>query len=234
MTATNQSDNKPIENIVHNFLELQFEAVTTESTIRIDLDKDYSVDCLAYGFHNMDEAIIEFRDILDNLLGLVLLLPGGNGLIYEGENIFYLTNQIDGIRRIDIITFTTASFLQIGNLSFGLCLEMPRFLQGSEQSIDIRDSIFESGSGQSGGNRQRNLKNHPLSFPDVENSKKKEIETYLNFVQRSVPHYIDIYPNAVDEQKPIYVKQISNSITEQKKRIRNFRYNINISWRQAR
>jgi len=235
MTATNQSDNRPIENILHNFLELPFQATGNTSFVNIVLDKDYSSNCLAYGFHNMETGTITFRDVLNNIIAVITFSePSPVGKFLENENIFYFPSQINNIRKISISVQTTDSFLYIGNFSFGLFLEMPYFLQAPESSIDIRDSVFESGSGQSGGNKQRNLDNLPFSFPNVDNAKKIEIRNYLDFVQRSVPHYIDVYPDAHNQQPPVYCKMFSNNVSQNKKRISDFRYNIDITWRQAR
>ena len=235
MTASNQSDNRPINNIIHNFLELPFQAINNSSIITINLDQDYTASALAYGFHNMDSITFEFYDILNNLIASITfsdISPAGP--VSEGENIYYFTNQLDNIRKVVITAETTDSFLYIGNIFISEYLVLPRFLQAPESSTDIRDSIFESGSGQSGGNKQRNLDNLSYSFPDVDNAKKIEIKNYLDFVQRSIPHYIDPYPDAHNEQPPIYCKMFSNNVPQNKKRISDFKYNIDIAWRQAR
>ena len=235
MIATNQSDNRPVTNIIHNFLELPFQATGNNSDITIELDKDYSVKCIAYGFNNMSEFRITFYDIFDAIIdSFVFADYSPLGAPVSGEDTFYFLVQLNNVRKIKIEAETIDSFLYIGSFFAGLYLELPNFLQAPESSIDIRDSIFESGSGQSGGNKQRNLDNFPYSFPNVDNAKKIEIKEYLNFVQRSVSHYIDAYPDAHNQQSPVYCKMISNNVTQNKKRISDFRYNIDISWRQAR
>ena len=177
---------------------------------------------------------VDIYDVSNNFLWGGSYYDGSvEGPLGDTETMHYFPIQSDA-RKIYLGCETHDTNLIIGGFSMGVYLDMPDFLQGPKQNISIRDSIYESGSGQSGGNKQRNLEDFTLSFLDVSNSKREEIKTYLRTVQRSVPHYVDRYPDSQDEVPPMYCKVISDTVPNDKRVMRDFTYDFNITWKEAR
>ena len=228
LTATNQSDNNPVANIVHNYLELPYDAIENDTVITAEFTEDQSINHIAYGFHNLSLMHLYFFDALNNPIDDFSITVGPD------EQIYYFPSTITGVGKIEIELTTAADTLYIGCIFMGIYLQMPNFSMALPTGIEIRDSVFQSGSGQSGGNRQRNLETQSPVFQNVDNDKKNEIKLYLKIVQRSIPHFIDFYPDAHEYFPIIYGKVTSNNPAIPKRRINTWKWDISISYKESR
>ncbi len=238
LSTDSPNPNRKVENIIHPYLTKKYEAIDTSVKITAEFDELQSANHLVYGNHNIDTISIDFFDEFDILITNLVFT------VYQGNRIYYFPNTIENISKIEFNFVSTGANIYIGSLFTGIFFELPRFDQGPGYSINIRDSIFESGSGQSAGNRQVNLNEYPFSFSDVNYLKMNEVDLYLKIIQRSIPHWIDPYPgleeniNYPDEKAlkfPIkYVKLISSEIPTPKRYIRDWKYNLNLNYRKAR
>lgn len=242
LTATNEIPERPIKNILHPYLEKVFEAggtpPTFQSLITATFNTPQASNCIVYGNHNILGSMqLTFKDALDALI-VTFSVP-----VYPGNRFYKFNNLIGGIFKAQILV-TSFINIEIGSIFLTQFLEMPRFNQGPDFSTSIRSTSFESGSGQSAGNSQVNLENHPFTWTDIDYSKINEFKEYLEFVQTSKPHWIDPYPelqegNPQPDEKnqkfPIrYVKISEAQIPIPKRRIRDWKYNLNIAYREAR
>lgn len=244
LTATNEISNRPIANIIHPYLEKVFEAqngTPIEAEIIATFIEPQRANCFIYGNHNITTGIIVFRNEFDVSLGALILNPA---LIFTG-NRFFEFSLIEGIYKIEAtLVNTIESQLQIGSLFFSEYLEMPRFNQGPQFSLSLRSTSFKSGSGQASGNASVNLRNEPFFWTDVDYEKMNEINTYLEYVQTSKPHWIDPYPdlqegNPQPDEKSLkypirYVTIAGNEIPQPKRSLRDWKYNLSIEYEEAR
>lgn len=227
LTATNQTLNDPIENILSNYLELTFIASSNNCSIRAVFDDEYDFNSLGYGYHNMDEINVAFYDIFDVEITNFDITPE------DGEDLIYF-DLVENVKKIILTISTIADNLYIGNISVGTYLEIPNFLQQPEFLLGINDIVTESAGGQTAGNRRIVLESQNFTFRNVNNSKINEIKQYITEVQRTKCHYIDVYPTNHIKKQPFFGKSTIDSLDLQKERISDFNYNFELSFRESR
>lgn len=241
LIATNESPNRQVVNLLHPYLAKIFQSVGTPPTFQSIITASFTspkeANCVVYGNHNVQSMSLTFRDQFDSIITNFPVQ------VYQGNRFYEFSSLITGIFKIEInlISFIP---IEIGSLFITKFLEMPRFNQGPQYSISLRSASFVSGSGQSSGNAAVNLNNFPFSWTDIDCIKLNEIVNYLEFVQTSKPHWIDPYPDLEeailqpDEKSskfPTQYVQIQESqIPQPKRRLRNWKYNLNIEYREAR
>jgi len=227
IAATNENINRPVSNIIHNFLELAFYATGQNSVITITLDDVSDIDHIAFDYHNIDNMTVRFYDSLAALID--------TEIITVGENCnFHIFDTVEDVKEITITIDTLAAFLYVGGISMGEYFEIPNFQQSLNGEIGIFDTDFTSGGGQSSGNKRRNLFTYRLSFADIDNTDKILIDNYLDAVQNSTPHFIDFYQDAHTYFLPFYGKLQIKSVSTVKRRISTWRWNIEMIYKEAR
>ena len=225
-TTKNENINRPVTNLIHNFLELAFYATTNNCVITIIFDDNHDLNHIAYGYHNLNYMTIQFYDVYDTLYT-------ENLIIEDNESIYYF-NKIEAVKKMVITCTTLALLLYIGSIFTGEYLDLPLFSQAPQFERVINDSNFRSSGGQSSGVRKRNYNRYPLLFENISIDELDDMRTYLNCVQGSKPHFIDRYPDAHNQEPVFYGVVESQNIPTPKRRIANFKYDASISYRESR
>lgn len=227
LAATNENINRPVTNIIHNFLELAFYATGNNSVITITLDSLYDINHIAFDYHNIDTMVVRLYD------NLGALLDTQNVTVEQDCNFVYF-DTVQDVKTITITITTLSALLYIGGISMGEYSELPRFQQSPEGELELRDSYFSSLNGQTGGNRNRPLLTQKLSFANIPNDQKNEFNDYLIYVQNSMPHFIDMYPDAHNYFSPFWGKAEIKNFPQAKRRISTFEYNLEITYKECR
>lgn len=227
LSATNENLNRPVTNLAHNFLELAFFATGNNSVITVTFDDTYDINHIAFDYHNIDSMTARFYDEFDILID--------SEIIDVDENCnFHTFDTIEGVEEITLTVSTLDTLLYLGGISIGDYFEMPNFQQSPGSNLNLNDDSFTSWGGQSSGNRKRNLFSYNLTFLNVSNNEKNDIVSYADYVQNSIPHFIDIYEDAHSNFPPFYGKLENRRISMQKRRISDFEWNIELTYREAR
>jgi len=229
LSATNTDLAYPVENLYHNYLELTFETTADNSIITAVFDDIYTINHIAYGYHNLNSMELRLYDVLDNLLDTITVTP-----IENGEGIFYFSTLIDNVKWIEIEVDTLDTYLYIGNLCVGEYLQMPDFVTMPEQAIQLSGQADQSGSGQVSGMKRRNLKNYSFRFMEVTDTKNTEIESYLTLMQNADTHYIDQCESNHSYRAPFFGFITSTEIPETHKRAAWNKWSKQINYREAR
>lgn len=228
LSATNEDLNRPVTNLNHNFLELAFYSNTNESVITATLDNIYDIDHVCYGYHNLSELHIDFYDGGNNLVESFYDVE-----IIPGENIIYF-DTILNVKKIIFSCYSDDPLLYVGTFFAGEYFELPNFQQAPPGNIRLSDSRFQTAGGQASGNRKKDIDDISLNFLYITNAERKLIKLYASSQQGSRPHFIDLNPDAHDEEQPFYGVIDSTEIQQDRRRLSNFRYNMNIAYKKSR
>lgn len=227
LSATNEDINQPIENIIHNFLELPFYSDTDNSVITIIFDEVYDINHIAFDFHNIDNMTVRMYDSLNVLIDTQIID------VETGCN-FHTWNTVENVLAVTITIDTLATLLYVGGMSMGTYFEFPRFRQTIESETGIFDDSFISGGGQRSGNRKKNLDTHPVNFANLTREEKDNVKVYLAFVQTSMPHFVDFYEDDHENFSPFYGAIVNKTISHPKRRISEWRYDLSLVYQEAR
>jgi hypothetical protein len=228
LSATNESLTKPVENIVHNYLELYFAATIGSTTITADLDDEYALDHVAYGFHNLDTMQLKLYDIADVLLDTI------DVVLEEPNGFFYFDSTVADVAKIEIIMTSSASYLYIGSISIGGYLELKNFRQGPKITRSLKGTGQESASGQFAGNKQGVLDNISLIFPKRSMTEAAEINEMLDEIENVIPVFVDFYPDRHDAVDPWYCHISLNEVPFDKRIIADFDYDVTLEFRECK
>lgn len=227
LSATNEDINRPVTNIIHNFLELAFYADTTNTEITAVFDEVCNIDHIAFDYHNLDNMTIEFYDPLDNLLHTEVISV-------EEDCNFHTFTKVNNIKTVIISVDTYASLLYIGGISMGEYFEFPRFRQSLRGEVKLFSTLNVSGGGQASGNAKQKRNGYSLDFVNIANEDRLAIEDYLEYVQTSMPHFIMFYEDGDDYFKPFYGCMTTNNIPIPKRRLSNWEWDFSLSYQEVR
>jgi len=226
LSATNEDINRPITNVIHNFLELAFFSETTSSEITIVFDETESLDHIAFDYHNLDSMVIEFYDIFDNLLHTETIT------VIEDCN-FHIWNTIDNVKTVVITAETYASEMYIGGISMGEYFEFPYFTQSIKGEIKLGSTLSISAGGQASGNSKKNLESYSLNFSYLDNNVVNDIKYYLDFINK-IPHFVNFYEDANDYFKPFYGVITTGKIPKPKRRLSTWNWDFSLTYQEVR
>lgn len=227
LAATNENVNRPITNIIHNFLTLAFYATGQNSVITITLDDTYDINHLAFDYHNINTMTARFYDNLAVLIDTQVID------VNEDCNFHYF-DTIENVLTITLTVDTLAALLYIGGVSAGEYFELPEFTQAHTGEMKINDSTFKSPGGQKSGNRRYCPLTKGLNFSSISNDDKNNIITYLRYVQNSIPHFIDLYPDAHEYVSPFYGSVEMSASSIPKRRISTWEWDVNLVVEECR
>lgn len=228
ISATNEDENRPITNIIHNYMELAFYSTSYESIITVEFDNSETIDCISFDYHNIETMIVQFYDVFNNLLGTEIIN------VNDDCNFHIFDTPYENVKTIILNVTAPDYYLYIGAVFVGEYIEFPRFIQSPQYETEINDDNFQSSGGQASGNRKRNLDNRPIEFRNISNDELEDFKIYLTYVQNSIPHFIDLYPDAHDEFPPFYGIVNIKRIPTPKRRISDFKHNFRLTYKEAK
>ena len=226
LSATNENINRPVTYLIHNFLELAFYADDNDTEITIEFDEGFSIDHIAFDYHNLDEMTIEFYNIFDVLLHTEVIT------VEENCN-FHTFDTIENVRTIIISCNTYANDLYIGGISMGEYFEFPDFRQSLQGEIIIGGTLNISPGGQASGNMFKNLKPYTLNFAFKNNTERIAIETYLEYIKK-IPHFINFYEDGDDYFKPFYGCVTNSRVPMNKRKISTWEWDFSLTYQEVR
>lgn len=228
LSATNEDGNRPVTNIIHNFLELAFYSTMDSSVINIIFDNDENIDCVAFDYHNIENMEVSFYNVFDVLIGTEIIN------VNENCNFHVLNTVYENVKRMTITINSVDYFLYVGTIFAGEYIELPRFLQSPDNNLNIRDTTFISPGGQSSGNRRRPIDDHGLQFANLTKENIDDLKLYITYVQNSIPHFIDLYPDVHNEFSPFYGTLTIKKIPYPKRYISDFKFNYKLIYQEVR
>lgn len=232
LSATNENLNKPVTNLIHNYLELEFKATANNSVITITFDSPQAIDAFCYGYHNLSAMTLTFYDSgLNNLGNLSVTLESNEDVVYLEEE-----SSIDfsDIKKIEVTITTAETYVYLGSIFVSQFYQMPNFRMGLTGVKKINDSITKSPGGQVSGNKMTDLNQWSIIFSYITNIQKNTILSYIKIVKLSTGHYIDLYEAAHDYFLPFYGHVINNEIELSKRRISDWEWDLSIDYEEAR
>ena len=227
LTATNASLNRPVSNLLMNFLQLPFQSTTTTSVITGVLDAEYSIDHVAYGYHNLSGMVIRFYNIVGALITTI------TPTLAAGENIFYFTSAVAGVKTITF-TITSAADAYIGKLFVGEYLELANFQQSPEHPLYIRGEVTKSAGGQVSGNRFFNPRGFKMVLPVNSFTDWEALLDYVDYCGNSYGHFIDQYPDRLDRMSVKFVHLVLDELGGNKRRISDWLYQSGLEYEEAK
>ena len=142
LIMTNPDADFPVEQLYSNMLEEIVQAATSSSTITASFDSDQTLNCLFFGYHNITSITVNFRNISDSIIDTYTL-------DYPAQMVrYYLTSQITGVRKIEII-ITSGAIVFLGNFSCGIYTQLYNVRQPININYKITSEFEQTNGGQS-------------------------------------------------------------------------------------
>jgi len=227
LSATNENINRPVTNIIHNFLELAFYSIGNSSVITATLDTTYDIDHISFDYHNINTMTVRFYDNLAVLIDTQVIT------VTDDCNFHYF-DTVEGVLTITITIDTLATYLYVGGISLGEYFELPDFTQSPMGELKINDTVIKSPGGQSTGNKKYCPLTKTINFANITNDEKNDILSYLRYVQKSVPHFIDLYPDGQTYESPFYGSCVMSTVPFPKRRISEWKYDTSLTYEECR
>lgn len=216
-TATNESLNYPVANLIHPFLHKRFQSSSTSSVITASFSADQSISCFFYGYFVATALSVVFKDSGGSTLKTLTISDP------EDIGVEYFT-ALTTVRSVEI----TLTGTYLGGIGAGLCYCMPNPLAAYAADNGDNSDFTESPDGQTLQTYIKPLRELDYNFREIET--KKTIDDNYKLVGVGKPLYIDIYEDNRDKEDPIYGK-IMRSLSF---RYQPRRYSTSIKIREAR
>jgi len=189
VTATNESLNYPVLNIVHPWLHKRFQSTSTGSLITATFTDDQCMDCFFYAYHDLTALSVVYKDSGGSTLATVSITdPDDIGIEYF--------TQLTTVRSVEI----TITGTYIGKIGGGCCYTMP------DVNADYTSGNIDNSNGPSSAYGQRLVNNVPklrnlsYSFRELTLTLRNEIDALYT----SDNIFFDLYENNRTKEPPIY------------------------------
>jgi len=184
ITASNQSINYPVVNLLHQFLKIRYKSSTTSALITVDFDTDQSMDCFFWGFHQLTSLTLVLKNSGG---GTLLTVPVSTAPNSQVDSVYFAEQTT--VRSIEL-TVNGASGFFLGGIGAGSCYTMPNFL--STYPIGNLDSttVISSPDGQTTNNYIKPRRVYNFGY-NIINLLEEINEKYIS-VGIGKPLYIDI------------------------------------------
>lgn len=197
-SATNESLNYPIPNIVHPFLHKRFQSSGTSSVVTATFTTDQIVSCFFYGYHNITSLVAVFKNSGGGtLLTLNITSPDDIGVEWF--------TMLTTVRSVEM-TITGASGFYIGGVGTGQCYTMPDPLASYDPGFADNSEFVESPHGQTLQSYVEPLRELEYGFRDLTLEIRKEISDRYKAVGIGKPLFLDLYEENRSKEPPIYGK----------------------------
>ena len=214
--------------LYHSYLELptEFKDNYAEVTGKWDINDPAQIDSLIIANTNVQTYRVIFYDQTG-----AEIYDTGVISVFERISITALPERL--IAFSFKATFTASGIVSIGLLHMGMVTDFPRFIVNPSKAFSFRGDSNRTMGGQSYGTFQQPLESFAVSFVRVNNEERNKLKDYMNTVTNVVPHVVDFYSEAHEEFPPMYVT-LSNGLETAKRAERNFYWNFNLAWQEAR
>lgn len=227
LSATNENPNRPVSNLLQNYLQLPFQSTGVTSTITAVLDAEYTIDHVAYGYHNLSDMEIRLYNLVGGLIDTITPVIAAN------ENIHYFTTAVPGVKTIEI-DITSAGDAYIGKLFLGEYAEIPNFEQSPSMPFQNRDQVSKSTGGQVAGNAFFVPRQFKVVIPVLDFDENEILIEYIRAVGQTVSHFIDLYPDALDKMPVKFVHLINSETPNDKRRISDWLFTSALTYEEAK
>lgn len=221
-SATNESLNYPVSNLIHPFLRKRFQSSGISSIITASFEDDQIMDCFFYGWNNLESLDVVFKNSVDAILLSVN--------ITEPEDVgsFYFS-KLTSVRSVEI-TVNGLIGVFLGGVGAGLCYAMPNPLASYDPGSTDNSSSIESPYGQTLQSYIKPLRELEYGFRDQTLEIRKEVESLYRSVGIGKPIYFDLYEEDREKEPQIYGKIVNALRFPYSPR----RHNFTIKIREAR
>lgn len=198
LSATNQNDNYPAENVIHQFLQKKFKSLTYSSVVTISFDDEENINSLFYGYSNMSACSAALYNSSNVLLDTVSV-----DCTYETGSVFFDT--VESVRKIVLtVTCPVTSDLYIGGIAAGLSVDFPKPTASFEKTLTDNSSKETSTHGQVAYSRIKPLVGYALEYSAVERETFHQ-DVIDNFTKSGIGHiWVDITEENHSLYQPLY------------------------------
>ena len=207
LSATNEDANYPIENVYDTTMRSLFKADTNSTVITVTLSEASTVDCFAFGNHNILTASVKLTDSASatttynyTAADLRFSTSDMRAMVYE--------TAVDDVEEIEY-TITSTLETYIGSLWAGEYLQWPYFSIAPKLGNKSSGSRYKSRGGVTYNNPGINLKTFSCTFDANSLADTNAQELYFDTVQTYVPHWVDRWEGSSDY--PAFFSQLTKA-----------------------
>ncbi len=224
ITNQNQNINYPCENLLHDFLELDYRASDTEDQIDIKFNKPITADSIFFGFHNLRSIMFQLYDSRERvLLDRTVNKPQQNGAEFF--------DSLTDVKKFKIIVSAKSGQVAalLGGIAIGDAYTMPDPL--NTWGFGFEDNSFKSStpSGQILINQVKPLRTGEYAFRNVSLETTKEIlKLYQTYTGSHI--WVDAFEDTDFIKQAVYstIQEISPPKREVNARTPSFSFSIKI------
>lgn len=216
ISMTNVDNNHPVNNIYSNMLEEYAASTTPNTLITISFASDMIANSIFFGYHNLTDVTIVFKNSIGATIGTV-------ALTYPELNMKHYMDNLDTIRSIEVTIESGEASAFIGNFSCGVYTQL--YSVGKPRRINYIDSTeFEQ---TTGGQSLYNIGTLLKSF-DVNLNKNTEAQeisfmsAYM-YVRKGKGFWLDRYEDIV-LRSPLYGIFSSDIVTDEIDELTNINF----------
>ena len=217
-----------IRNVYHKYLKHRaYFPTNVNPVIEIKWNEPISADTIIIGDTNCVNALLHIN--YDNGT------EAFEEVIFNKDVFTFIEKET--IRKLESIKidFTARDNEQpyIGYIFTGNKVIIPRFLVEPQWETVIRGTSERTNYGHAFGNILPTLERFAANFMRIPDDEKKTVDDYIQSVQTVIPHIIDPYYEARDKVPPRYAT-LNKGISPTKRNERDFYWNFDLEWMEAR
>jgi hypothetical protein len=230
LSVSSENSNYPKRNLysIHLSSAFRFTSKTSQNIV-IDFGSAISIDAFCMSSNLTSSATVNVEFNSSNSWGA----PAATKSITPGYRIITETFSSVSYRyaRITISDATNTDDLSIGNIYLGQELLMPSFNSNYNISPTSTSVATDSVSGQVYGKKGYFFKPHTFTFPQFNQTKKEQLDSFVEFCDNILPFYMAISYNNRTEILPEYCRM--TDILKSDKTERGLFYNGSMSTRES-
>ena len=228
ITSLNADSSYPVTNLADRYLRRQYKSTRATDTITLTYTADKSIDCLFWGYTNLANMLVVFKDSLGAVVEVVYFEDGNVAHYYgypddsyygyaDGEFYGYYDRYSDHVydpvswHFNDTITFRTVDFIiegpdpvTLGAIGLGLAEVMPDPLQEWAESWDDKSKVVYSEAGQSQSQYIEPMRVYDFNFDAVERARMNELRDIYKTHGRGAVIWFDPTEHNHDFITPMY------------------------------
>jgi len=218
LTATTESYNFPLGNLIDNLLSLPFKATDITVDVTIVFDAPTKVNCVGVAGHNATEVRVSLYTLAADT---AWVLRSTNTPVHETD-MFY--NDDVMVEKV-VVRFEGSSLISVGSLMVGEFYDMPKPNAYYAEKYVITNQRTDTAFGGVYGSDGVMLLSIDPTFAVVDHAQYKEITAIIRILRNYNPAYVDMTALNHVYREPMYATMNMSEVATQRDKRRDLQSN---------
>lgn len=216
LTASGDSQNYPVTNIIHRFMKKRFQPLTNTSLITAQLSQLRRVNCVFLAYHTASNVKIKLYN------GVSLVHSEEKNPVDNGPVHFYFNSVMADKITVEIYS---AGTLFVGTVWVGEYIQLPNFLSSYKRELIDNSAVSSTADSQTSSIYVKPLESFEFTFPECEVEMRNSI--IFEYISTGIGNNFFIHPTENSDLLPPCYVSFQSPPTEQKTG-RTFQITINV------